>query len=283
MMTKTRDVATLERIALQIRRDSIRMVKQAGSGHPGGAMGAADIFAVLYGSVLNNTSTTRAVDGPDRFVLSNGHICAGWYSALTLAGFFPREELKTHRKMGARLQGHPSRHKFPEVVETSTGPLGQGLSVASGIALGKRMRGEVGNVYCLTGDGELQEGMVWETALTAAHKGLANLCLIVADNGVQIDGPTSEVKKVRSVGDKFSAFGWHVLEIDGHDVTSLLTAFDAAKAETGRPTCIVATTTMAKGVGFMEDDPKWHGACPTDDEYERALTELGRAGDLGDF
>jgi transketolase len=282
-MKKTRDVAMLESIARQIRRDSIRMVKQAGSGHPGGAMGAAEIFAVLYGGVLDHDSATRAVDGPDRFILSNGHICAGWYSALTLAGFFPREELTTHRKMGARLQGHPSRHKFPDVVETSSGPLGQGLSVASGIALGKRMRGEAGTVYCLSGDGEIQEGMIWETALTAAHKKLANLCFIVADNDVQIDGPTSEVKRVRPIGDKFTAFGWHVIETDGHDVAALLTAFDAAKAETRRPTCIVATTTMAKGVGFMENDPKWHGACPTDDEYERALNELGRAGDLEDF
>jgi len=282
-METTVDISRVNDRALQIRRDSLRMVFGAGSGHPGGAMGAAEIFAVLYGSVLRIATPTRPVDGPDRFVLSNGHICAGWYSALSLAGVIPREELKTHRKMGSRLQGHPSRHMFPDAVETSSGPLGQGISVASGIAMGLKMRGGDGRVYCLAGDGEMQEGIVWETALTSAHYKLNNLCLIVSDNDVQIDGPTSRVKRVRPLDEKFRSFGWHVVTVDGHDIPALIDAFNAAAGERDRPTCIVAETTMAKGVPSMEHDPKWHGGCPSRDELDDALHTIGTAGTLEDF
>lgn len=283
MIEKTRDPDILADYALQIRRDSLRMVANAGSGHPGGAMGAAEIFAVLYGSVIEHNASKRPVDGPDHFVLSNGHICAGWYAALSLIGAMPRSELTTHRKLGSRLQGHPSKHKFPDAVETSSGPLGQGMSVASGIAMGKQMRGLPGRVFCLVGDGEIQEGLIWETALTAAHHRLQNLCVIVTDNNVQIDGPTSEVKNVRPVGSKFAAFGWNVEEVDGHDIPSLLSVFENTQQPNGKPTCVVAETTMAKGVSFMEHDPKWHGGCPTGDELATALAELGTASRTEDF
>lgn len=280
-MTDTREKKRLAAFAQQIRRDSIRMVRTAGSGHPGGAMGAAEILAVLYGAVLRQESPEEPTKGPDRFVLSNGHICAGWYAALSLAGLMPREELRTHRRLGSRLQGHPSRHMFPQAVETSSGPLGQGFSVASGIALGKKLRKEKGRVFCLAGDGEMQEGLIWETALTAAHYGLDNLVLIVNDNNVQIDGPTEQVKKVRPIDEKFASFGWEALSVDGHDIDALLAAL--GKEGEGKPRCIVAETVMAKGVSFMEHDPKWHGACPSDEEAERALNELGLAEELEDF
>ena len=282
-MTDTRQTKRLNAFAQQIRRDSIRMVRAAGSGHPGGAMGAAEILAVLYGAVLKQDSPKEPTRGPDRFVLSNGHICAGWYAALSLAGLMPREELSTHRRLGSRLQGHPSRHMFPQAVETSSGPLGQGVSVATGIALGKKLRKEPGRVFCLAGDGELQEGIVWESALTAAHYKLENLVLIVNDNNVQIDGPTSEVKMVRPVDEKFRSFGWDAVTVDGHDVEALLRAVDGGGAGRGQPRCVVAETVMAKGVSFMEHDPKWHGACPSDEEAERALNELGLAEELEDF
>lgn len=246
-------------------------------------MGAAEILAVLYGEVLMQESPEEPTKGPDRFVLSNGHICAGWYAALTLAGQMPREELRTHRRLGSRLQGHPSRHMFPQAVETSSGPLGQGVSVATGIALGKKLRKEPGRVFCLAGDGELQEGIVWESALTAAHYKLDNLVLIVSDNNVQIDGPTSEVKNVRPVDEKFRSFGWDAVVVDGHDIAALLEVLNGDNSAVGQPRCVVADTVMAKGVSFMEHDPKWHGACPSDEEMERALSEIGLAEELEDF
>ncbi len=282
-MSTAVDSSAINEMARQIRRDCIRMVVTAGSGHPGGAMGAAELFAVLYGVVLHHRSKTDTTAGPDRFVLSNGHICAGWYSALSLTGHLPREELGTHRKLGARLQGHPSRHMFPSVVETSSGPLGQGFSVAAGIALGKKLRRDEGTVFCIVGDGELQEGLVWETALSAAHRKLDNLVLIISDNDVQIDGPTSEIKRVRPVAPKFESFDWHVLTVDGHDVPALIDAFDRARTVREKPVCIVADTVMAKGVPFMEHDPKWHGTCPTPEMAERALEELGPADGWEDF
>jgi len=282
-MQTTLDKKRLAALAKQIRRDSIRMVRAAGSGHPGGAMGAAEILALLYGGLLEQRSKEQPTAGPDRFVLSNGHICAGWYSALSLAGQMPREELRTHRRLGSRLQGHPSRHMFPQAVETSSGPLGQGFSVASGIALGKKLRKENGRVYCLAGDGEMQEGLIWETALTAAHYRLDNLVLIVNDNDVQIDGHTSTIKNVRPIGEKFRSFGWEAMEVDGHDIEELLEALAPETGKPGRPRCVVARTVMAKGVSFMEHDPKWHGACPSEEEAERALGELGHADQLEDF
>lgn len=274
-MNRNADLKMLQAFARQIRRDSFRMISNAGSGHIGGAIGAAEIFAVLYGATMDFNSHSDATIGPDRFVLSNGHICAGWYSALSLVGFIPREELHTHRKLGSRLQGHPSRHMFPEVVETSTGPLGQGFSVASGIALGKKLREEPGVVYCITGDGEMQEGLVWETIMGAAHHKLQNLTLIISDNDAQIDGPTSVVKNVRPLDSKLMSFGWRVINTDGHDIPALIQSFNAEKKESGRPLCVVARTIMAKGVSFMEGDTKWHGECPSEEQTERALKELG--------
>jgi transketolase len=280
----------LSAFARQIRRDVIRMVVAAGSGHIGGAMSAAEIFAVLYGlpflrGLIPDGEAGDASDPHrDRFVLSNGHICAAWYSALSLCGLLERSELNTHRIFGSRLQGHPSRHMLKEHVETSSGPLGQGFSVATGIALGKKRRGQGGNVFCLLGDGELQEGIVWESALTASHHGLDNLVAIVIDNDVQIDGRTRDVKNVRPIDAKFSAFGWRTQTVDdGHDLGALAAALTTARERHGQPTCIVANTVMAKGVQFMEGDPAWHGTAPTEDQAIRALNEIGHAELLEDF
>jgi transketolase len=282
-MNRNAEPKRLQALATQIRRDSFRMISGAGSGHIGGTIGAAEIFAVLYGAIMNIESSSDVKNGPDRFVLSNGHLCAGWYSALSLAGFLPRVELGTHRKLGSRLQGHPSKQKLPELVETSTGPLGQGFSVASGIALGKKLRGDPGTVYCIVGDGEVQEGVVWETVMTAAHHRLQNLTLIINDNDAQIDGPTSVVKNVRPLDSKMKAFGWRVINVDGHDIPELIQALEPEKEESGRPLCVIARTIMAKGVSFMEGHYKWHGECPSDEQTELALKELGIADGWEDF
>ena len=197
------DVVRLQEMARQIRRDTIRMVAHAGSGHPGGALGAADIFSVLYGHSMSHDPSRPAWADRDRIVLSNGHICAAWYSVLSLCGYLERDELATFRILGSRLQGHPAREKLPELVETSSGPLGQGVPVANGIALAKRLDAQRGRVYCIVGDGELHEGIVWESAMTAAHYGLSNVTLIVSDTGLQIDGPVSRVKNMEPIEAKF--------------------------------------------------------------------------------
>ena len=319
--TNTMDAATLRQLALQLRRDSLRMVYSAGSGHPGGAMGAAEVLAVLYGAVMRHApvptevvaqlnralgheaagadptaTSTAATSGipasapqkpvavnRDRFILSNGHICAVWYAALSHFGYLSRAELTTHRKLDSRLQGHPSRRKWPEVVETSTGPLGQGLSVANGIALGQRLSGDSGRVFCIMGDGELQEGQVWEAAMTAAHRKLSTIRLIVLFNDVQIDGPVSAVKAVAPIAEKFRAFGWNAIDVDGHDVEALIAAFAAADECADKPSVLVARTVMAKGVAFMEHDPHWHGGCPSAKQLETALAELGSAEGFSDY
>ena len=257
------------------------MIVNAGSGHPGGALGAAEIFAALYGAVMSHDPARPEWPDRDRFVLSNGHICAAWYSVLSLCGYLDRAELATFRIMGSRLQGHPAREKLPGIVETSSGPLGQGLSVANGLALAKRLNGEKGRVYCLVGDGELQEGMVWEAAMTAAHRGLATVTLVVTDNGLQIDGAVSRIKNLEPLAPRFASFGWNALTVDGHDLPKLLEAF--ASVSPTAPTAIVAKTVMSKGISFMENVAVWHGKCPSKEEAARALEEIGRADAFQDF
>jgi len=282
-MPTTRPYAAvpLERAAAQIRRDVIAQTAVAASGHPGGALGAAEILATLYFRELRHDPAAPDWPDRDRFILSNGHLCAGLYSALARTGYFPPAELLTFRKLGSRLQGHPSRLDLPGV-EASGGPLGQGLSVANGIALGLRVRGVPARVYCLVGDGELQEGQIWEAAMTAAHYRLDHVCMIVNDNGLQIDGATSLVKRVDPIARRFQAFGWRVQEIDGHDLGAITGAFQRFRKTRGRPTAIVAKTVMGKGVFLMEGDAKWHGTAPSHEQAERALQELplGFAADL---
>ena len=277
------DLKRMGQMALQIRRDSIRMVTAAGAGHPGGALGAAEIFAALYGGVL--MADPRKPDDPDRdrMVLSNGHICAGWYSALSLAGFLPREELATFRLMGSRLQGHPARRHLPELVETSSGPLGQGFSVATGLALGLRAQGRKARVYCLVGDGEMQEGIIWETLMTAAQYRLSTMTLVVLYNNIQIDGEVSAIKDLRPLPARLESFGWKVQEVDGHDLPALVTAFDAAARGVDRPQALVARTVMARGVSFMENQSAWHGAAPSREQAQAALRELGGSAAFTDY
>ncbi|MFQ3620117.1 MAG: transketolase [Spirochaetales bacterium] len=269
-------------LAIQIRRDIIRMIAGVGSGHPGGALGAAEIFACLYGGVLRQDPKNLNDPHRDRFVLSNGHICAAYYSVLSLKGFIPREELHTFRRLNSRLQGHPARVKLPELIETSSGPLGQGFSVANGLALALRLNQSNGRVYCLVGDGEMQEGQVWEAIMTAAQHKLGNLTLIVSYNGLQIDGEVGKVKNLLPLKEKFRSFNWDCREVNGHEVSSLLNAF----SEPGKPytpRAIIAHTIMGKGVPFMENKAMWHGTCPNPTQVEEALKAIGKATAYQDY
>lgn len=269
-------------LARQIRRDSIRMVVHAGSGHVGGAMGAAEIFAVLYGETLNYRAHDPAWNDRDRLILSNGHICAAWYSVLSRTGHFPVEELATHRRFGSRLQGHPTRAKLGSLVETASGPLGQGLSVANGIALSCRMDGRTNRVFCLLGDGEMAEGQVWEALMTAGHYSLSNLVVVVLNNGVQIDGYTKHIKNQEPLNERLEAFGWEVLRVDGHDEKVIANAFLPLSSRT-KPLAIIADVLMAKGYAPWEGQPKWHGTTPSRAEAIEALDSIGKAPGFTDF
>jgi transketolase len=279
--TRTFTDIALDRAAAQIRRDVIIQCVANASGHPGGALGAAEVIAALYFRVLRHDPAHPDWPARDRFVLSNGHICAALYSAMARTGYFPPDELLTFRRIDSRLQGHPSRVDLPGL-ETSAGPLGQGLSVANGMALALRVRGLAGRVYCLVGDGELQEGQIWEAVMTAAQYRLDRVCLIVMDNGLQIDGEVAKIKNVRPVADRLRAFAWHAVDIDGHDLAAVLGAFEVFHRTTGRPTAIVARTVMGKGVSYMENLAEWHGKPPTREQAVQALRELpdGFAPDL---
>jgi transketolase len=281
--TGASDKARLEELARQIRRDTIRMIVNAGSGHPGGALGIADVLAVLYGWAM--VDSMRDLESPhrDRCVLSNGHVCAAQYSALARMGFIPLDELATFRKLGSRLQGHPSRAHLPGLVETSTGPLGQGFSVANGLALGLRASKSTARVYCIVGDGEMQEGQVWEAVMTSVQYKLANLTLFVSYNGLQIDGPLVRIKEQAALASCLKAFGMKVLEIDGHDVGAIMESVKAARAETARPTAVISRTVMGKGVAYMEGLAKWHGTCPSPEQGKEALDCLGSSATYADF
>ncbi|HEY5516717.1 MAG TPA: transketolase [Coriobacteriia bacterium] len=268
------DLAHLAHLSQAMRRDIVEMVHTAGSGHPGGSLSAVEIVATLYGSVMRHDPADPKLADRDRFVLSKGHAAPVLYAALAEAGYFPREELLTLRKLGSRLQGHPDMRKLPGV-EVSTGSLGQGLALANGLALALRLDGSATpTVFCLMGDGELQEGSVWEAAMASAHYGLDNLVAIVDLNGLQIDGPTCEVMDLGSVPEKFAAFGWTVMTCDGHSVAELHDALTRAKAHVGGPIVIVARTMKGRGVSFMENLCDWHGKAPNADECARALVEL---------
>lgn len=272
------DIKDLELRALDVREDIISMISEAGSGHPGGSLSCADILCALYLGAVMDVSPDAADDpARDRFVLSKGHAAPALYAALAHAGFFPREELKTLRKLGSRLQGHPDMRLTPGV-DASTGSLGQGLSIACGMALGLRLDGRPSTVFALLGDGECQEGQVWEAAMYAAHQGLDAVVAIVDHNGLQIDGAVTEVCSPESIAEKFRAFGWDVHEVDGHDMTALMEVLsDAKAARTGRPQAVIADTVKGKGVSFMEGEAGWHGKAPDVEQTACALAEIRSA------
>ncbi len=257
-----------------IRRNIIKMLGQAGSGHTGGSLSASDIAACLYFWEMNIDPNRPHWVERDRFVLSKGHAAPVLYAVLAEKGFFPPDDLNNLRKLGSPLQGHPDMRKVPGV-EASTGSLGQGISWAVGMALAGKMDNKSYRVYTLLGDGEIEEGIVWEAAMAAAHYKLDNLMAFVDHNGLQIDGRVEEVMSPLPIPDKFKAFGWEVLEIDGHDHKQIMEALNIARSVKGKPTAVVAHTVKGKGCSFMEDRVEWHGVAPKPDEVEKALAELG--------
>lgn len=259
--------------ARQIRRDIIEMTYCAGSGHPGGSLSSAEIMAVLYFHTMQHQPKDPGWEGRDRFYLSKGHACPVLYAALAETGYFERAQLKTFRHLGSQLQGHPHRLKTPGV-EASSGSLGQGLSLAAGTALGLRMDNKPNRVFCLLGDGELQEGQVWEAAMAAGHFKLNNLCAIVDHNNLQIDGPVERVMGIEPLADKWRAFRWQVIEVDGHNIQHLIRAFDFARGIKDKPAVILARTVKGRGISFMENRAEWHGRAPDREEYEKAMAEL---------
>ncbi len=257
-----------------IRCDIVRMLARAGSGHPGGSLSCADIVVALYFHVMRHDPARPDWPDRDRFLMSKGHCAPTWYAVLARKGYFPLSWLDNLRKLDSPLQGHPDMLKTPGV-EMSSGSLGQGLSIANGMALAGRIDGRHYRVYTLLGDGEIQEGQIWEAAMTAAHYRLDNVCAIVDNNGLQIDGRVDEIKSLGSISAKWESFGWNAIDINGHDVGEIVGALEEAKAVTDRPTVIVARTVKGKGVSFMENVVDFHGVAPTREECERALAEMG--------
>jgi transketolase len=282
-MLTAQELENLTETAKQIRIDIIKMVTEAGSGHTGGPLGMADILTALYFNVLNIDPQNPELKDRDRLVLSNGHICPVLYATLAERGFFPKEELMTLRKLGSRLQGHPHREALPGL-ETTSGPLGSGLSQASGMALVGKMDQRDWRVYCLTSDGEHDEGNTWEAIMFASKYKLDNLVCIVDRNNIQIDGKTDQIMPLGDLGKKYEQFGWGVIDINGHNFEEILGAFEKAKEIKGKPTVIIAHTTPGKGVSFMEDRFEWHGTPPDlqevdgapkkGDQAKKALEEL---------
>ncbi len=265
----------LEQRATQMRKDIVAMIAKAGSGHPGGSLSSVEIMMALYfGGVMNHDPANPDDPNRDRFILAKGHAAPVLYTTLAHAGYFAREELMTLRQLGSRLQGHPDSNLLPGV-EVSTGSLGQGLSVAAGAASGLKLDQSEATVFTLLGDGECEEGQVWEAAMYAAHYGLDNLVAIVDRNGLQIEGKTEDVMDPSNLREKFKAFRWDVHEVDGHDVAALIDVLNKAKAaHTGKPQVVIARTVKGKGVSFMENQAGWHGKAPNDEQTKAALEEL---------
>ncbi len=268
-----KDIAVLREKAKTLRIEILKMLTEAGSGHTGGSLSAADIVTALYFYKMRHHPNDPKWIERDRFILSKGHAAPVLYAALALSGYFDKSLLLTLRKLGSPLQGHPCSRKLPGI-EISTGSLGQGLSIANGIAIGLKLDKLSSRVYCLLGDGEIQEGQVWEAAMTASHYNLDNLCAIIDNNGLQIDGHCCDVMCVEPIVDKWAAFGWHVLDINGHDMEAIVSALNEAETLKGKPTMIVARTVKGKGVSFFEGKVEYHGLAPTHEELERALKEL---------
>lgn len=272
MVLDSKKIRELEEKAREIRVLIVQMLGRAGSGHPGGSLSSADILTCLYYSVMRHDSKDPSWPDRDRFHLSKGHCCPALYAVLAEIGYFPKEELQNLRKFGGMLQGHPDTHT--PGIEVCSGSLGQGLSVALGMSLAARLDGKDYRTYCLLGDGEIQEGNVWEAAMAAAHYRSDNLCAILDYNGFQIDGRVSEVMNVEPLAEKWRGFGWHTIEIDGHNMAALYKAFDTAKKIKEKPTIIIAKTIKGKGVSFMENVADFHGRAPSSDECGVAVKEL---------
>jgi transketolase len=271
---KQPEITKLEEIAKQVRISIIESLAEAGSGHLGGSLGLADIFTALYFKVLNHDPSKPQWEERDRLILSIGHVAPVLYATLAHADYFPVEELKTLRKLGSRLQGHPGREHGLPGLELSAGSLGQGLSVSVGLALAGKMDRKKWHIYSIHGDGELQEGSIWEAAMSAAHHKLNNLIAIVDRNRVQIDGATSDVMELEPLADKWKAFGWYVFECDGHDFHEILSTFEKAKKTEEKPSVIIAHTKMGKGIREIENDFHWHGKPPSKEEAERFIEEI---------
>jgi transketolase len=277
MALTSEERTAIQAAAHQIRVDTIRMVHAATCGHPGGPLGMADFMATLFMQHMNLTPETKGRPDRDRFVLGNGHTCAGYYSILAQKGLIDRDELLRFRKFGSPLQGHPHRN-LDLGIDFSTGSLGNSLSVALGMALAAKANGWDARVYSASSDGESQEGQIWEAATAAAHYGASNLTVLVDFNNVQIDGHMRDVMDVRDLRAKYESFGWHALDVDGHDVDAIDAALVAAREETERPSALICHTLIGKGVSFMEDQPGWHGVAPGDEDARKALAELGIEG-----
>ncbi len=279
------EIKELQRISSQVRRDIIRMVSAVQSGHPGGSLGCTDFFTCMYYEILNIDPQKFTMDGKeeDLFFLSNGHISPVFYSVLAHRGYFPVAELSTFRRLNSRLQGHPSVEKGLPGVRVSSGSLGQGLSVAIGAALSKKLNGDKNLIYSLHGDGELQEGQIWEAAMYAAGKGIDNLIATIDYNHKQIDGDTDDVLPMGDLKQKWQAFGWTVLEMDGHNYENILATMVKAKSLSGqeKPVAVIMTTVMGNGVDFMMHTHKWHGSPPNKDQTDKALSQLQET--LGDY
>ena len=271
-LTEKRD---LEILACKVRKGIIEGTHSAKAGHPGGSLSAADLFTYLYFKEMNVDPSNPRWEDRDRFVLSKGHTAPGLYTALALRGFFPVEDMLTLRHLGSYLQGHPNMNTVPGV-DMSTGSLGQGISVAAGMALSAKYQGKDFRVYTLLGDGEIQEGQVWEACMLASHYKLDNLCVIVDNNGLQIDGDVAKVMSPYPIADKLEAFGFHVQAIDGHDFDQIEAALNVARTIKGQPSAIVMKSVKGKGVSFMENDAGWHGVAPNDAQYEQAMAELNQ-------
>lgn len=269
----SKTLAALQDKACQIRQDIITMIGAAGSGHPGGSLSATEIVTALYFQIMRHDPQNPDWPQRDRFVLSKGHAAPVLYAALAEAGYFDRQELTTLRQLGSMLQGHPDRKSTPGV-EASTGSLGQGLSIANGLAIAAKINGEQHRVFALLGDGEIQEGQIWEAAMTSVHRKLDNLVVYVDNNNLQIDGDIRDVKSLTNIPKRWEAFGWHAQEIDGHDLTAIIAATQGALAVQDQPSVIVCQTVKGKGCSFMENQAGWHGKAPNPEEIKQALAQL---------
>ena len=270
---KINNISELKKIANEVRIGIIEEVYNAQSGHPGGALSVADILTVLYFNEMNVDEKNPDMPNRDRLVLSKGHASPALYSVLANRGFFEKDKLKTFRKIDSNLQGHPDKNKV-KGVDMTTGSLGQGLSAANGMALAGKLNKSNYRVYCILGDGELEEGQIWEAAMTSHHYKLDNLCVIVDNNNLQIDGKVEDVMDIYPIEDKFKSFGFETIQIDGHNITQIMEALGQARKTKGKPTAIIAKTVKGKGVSYMENQAGWHGKAPNEDEYKRAINEL---------
>jgi len=268
-----RDHKGLKDIARNIRKDIVSMIHTSKSGHPGGSLSAVEILTALYFDEMNIDPNNCKMEDRDRFVLSKGHASPALYSTLASRGYFDKKELLTFRGLDSILQGHPDMKHIPGV-DMSTGSLGQGLSCANGMAMSSKLNGDGLRVYCLLGDGEIEEGQVWEAAMSASHYKLDNLCVIVDNNNLQIDGEITNVMSPYPIDSKFESFGFNVINVDGHNIEELINAFNTAKTVKGKPTAIIAKTIKGKGVSFMENQAGWHGKAPNEEQYNEAIKEL---------